>query len=85
MDFSTYVEVRDGKENVLGKEVLQLNSNRIPRGLVALERAFDNKERVFVSRIVDKINNLEEVNLGTSQEPKNVYIGKCLSPRIRKI
>lgn len=83
MDFSTYVDIRDGKENVLGKEVLQLKSNRIPRGLVALERAFDDKERTCFPKFVDKMSDFEEVNLGTSQVPKNVYIGKCLSQRSR--
>ena len=32
----------------------------------------------------DDAKDLEEVNLGTKETPKKVYIGKKLSPKIRK-
>lgn len=83
MDSSTYVDTVNGKDVIFGKEVLQLKSNRVPKGLVSLERAFDNKDKAFYAS-TDKTNDLEEVNLGTRIVPKKVYIGKCLSPRTRK-
>ena len=49
-----------------------------------LENAFDNQDR-FNSEVNDKKpKELEEVNLGTTETPKKVYIGKKISPEIRK-
>ena len=49
-----------------------------------LENAFDNQDR-FTSKVKDKkLEKLEEINLGTTKTPKKVYIGKKISPEIRK-
>lgn len=38
IDRNGLVEDNDGKETVLGQEVLQLKTNKIPKGLIELER-----------------------------------------------
>ena len=49
-----------------------------------LESKFDNYDR-FSSEVKDKKpEELEEINLGTTKDPKKVYIGKKLSPKVRK-
>ena len=73
----------DGKDTIFGNEVVQLKTNKIPRGLVVLETVFDNQDRSKVESKELDHENLEEVNLGTRESPKNVYIGKKLSPKIR--
>ena len=49
-----------------------------------LESTFDNQYS-FTSKVKDKkLEELEEVNLGTVEGPKNVYIGEMMSPKIRR-
>ena len=73
MDSSAFVEIVVGEEIVFGQEILQLKTNKLPKGLVMLESAFDNQDR-FTSKIKDKrIEELEEVNLGRVEAPKKVY------------
>ena len=83
IDCAAYVENIGGKDTIFGKEVVQLKTNKIPKGLVALETIFDNQDRAQVDTSKYDANNLEEVNLGTRETPKKVYIGKKLSSKIR--
>ena len=49
-----------------------------------LEITFDNQDR-FTTKVKDKKpGELEEVNIGMAEAPKRVYIGKKISPKIRK-
>ena len=45
IDCATYVENLNGKDTIFGQEVVQLNTNKIPKGLVVLETIFDNQDR----------------------------------------
>ena len=84
LDCSAFVETVDGKEIGFGQKILQLKTNKFPKGLVMLENAFDNQDR-FTSEVKDKnLEELEEVNLGRVEASKKVYIGKKISPEIRK-
>ena len=84
LDCSAFTEIIDGKKIVLGQEILQLKTNKLSKRLVMLENAFDNQDR-FISEVKDeKPEELEEVNLRTNETPKKVYIGKKISPKIRK-
>jgi len=85
IDFQAFVETIDGKETLVGKEIIQLRTNKIPRGLVALERAFDSKDKLVTRTSPTNKEDLEEINLGTSQAPQKVYIGKQLKPHIRSM
>lgn len=73
----------NGKDTIFGKEVVQLKNNRIPKGLVALETIFDNHDRSQIDTSKYDAKYLE-VNLGTKEMPKKVYIGKKLSPKVRQ-
>ncbi|KAH9289925.1 hypothetical protein KI387_034042, partial [Taxus chinensis] len=42
IDWEPMVCVTEGKETLFGKGIIQLKTNAIPRGLVALESNFDN-------------------------------------------
>ena len=42
LDCNDFVEVIDGKETFFGQEILQLKTNKLPKGLVVMESAFDN-------------------------------------------
>ena len=53
LDCSAFVEMVDGKEIVFGQEILQLKTNKLPKGLVMLESTFDNQDR-FTSKVKHK-------------------------------
>ena len=36
----------DGKQTIFGQEILQLKTSKVAKGLVVLESAFDNQDRV---------------------------------------
>ena len=84
MDCSDLVETIDGKETIFGQEVIQLKTNKVPKGLVVLENIFDNHDRTKGVVKDCKPQELEEVNLGTNEAPKKVYIGQNLSNKIKK-
>lgn len=45
IDCATYVANIDGKYIIFGREVVQLKTNKIPKGLAILETIFDNQDR----------------------------------------
>ena len=63
-------------------EIIQLQSNVIPRGLVTLESLFDKedkrKEKVEDTKYCNSLG-YEKVNIGSKEIPKMVLIGKYLS------
>ena len=69
----------NGKDTIFGKEVVQLKTNKIPKGLVALKTIFDNQDRSQIDISKYDAKDLEEVNLVTKETPKKVYIGKKIS------
>ena len=52
--------------------------------MVALETIFDNNDRSQIDISKYDAKDLEEVNLGTKETPRMVYIGERLSPKIRQ-
>ena len=46
MDYCHLVETIDGKETIFGQEVIQLKTKKVPKGLVILEKTFNNEDRV---------------------------------------
>lgn len=83
IDLTTYVENQDGKDTLFGKEILQLKSNKIPKGLVVLERIFDNQDRADLKSNPVTQEDIEKINLGSEHNPREVFIGKRLTPKIR--
>ena len=54
---------------------MQLKRNKVPKGLVVLESIFDNQDRVKSGVNDPKPQKIEEINIGTDEDPKKVYIG----------
>ena len=79
INFNDFVETSDGKESLFGKEVIQLKKNKIPTRLVALENVFDHHDIAQSKSNPSQFEEVEEVNLGTEQAPKKVFIGRKLS------
>jgi ribonuclease HI len=64
-------------------KIVQLPSNHIPKGLVPLERLFDNNDVVVKMRSSKENADLIDCNLGTEEEPKYVKLSKSLSENQR--
>lgn len=66
----------ESKEN---SEVLQLKNNSIPKGLIPLEKLFDQNDMFKSSKIQANEEEVESCNLGTSSLPKMIKSSKFLS------
>lgn len=82
MDWNAYVEEENSKGSLFRKDILQLKTNKIPRGLVELERLFDNKDMANFKPNTRSCEEVEKINLGSENNPREFYIGKKLTPKI---
>ena len=69
---------------IVGQEIIDLKTNHIPRGLVPLERLFDNNDIYVRSDGKVEAENTVDCNIGTPIDLKNVKISKSLPAEIRK-
>ena len=69
--------------SLCGKEILQLKSNAIPRGLVPLEKLFDHNDVAKDPKLVPNCDDVEEVNIGTATQPKIIKLSRALLPAAR--
>jgi hypothetical protein len=57
-----------------------LKNNIIPKGLVPLEKLFDENAKNL--KITASEEDVEECNIGTEENPKMVKLSKTLSPEV---
>jgi hypothetical protein len=70
-------------EKISNHHIVQLPSNRIPKGLVPLERIFDNNDvAVKAKKPVDEVD-ISECNIGTEEDPNHVKLSSSLSKEQR--
>ena len=67
-----------------GKEILQLKGNSIPRGLVPLKKLFDPNDVAKEPQLVPICEDVEDVNIGTEDQPKAIKISRTLSSEAKK-
>ena len=63
---------------------MQLKSNVIPRGLVPLERLFDQNDVAKGPKLNPDGDEVEEVNIGSATKPKIIRLSKKLPPEARQ-
>ena len=67
-------------ENILaGKEIIEMKTNHIPKGLVPLERLFDNNDVYLKPKNKMDRDNTIDYNIGAVEDPQFVKISKSLS------
>ena len=59
-----------------GKDIIQLKSNFIPRGLIPLEKLFDHNDVAKDPKVKPADNAIEDRNIGTKENPKIVKLSK---------
>lgn len=75
----------NGTEEVQSNQmdVLQLKNNIIPKGLIPLEERFDQDDVARKPTLQLTEKGVEEVNIGTTVNPKLVKLSKALPPKIK--
>ena len=62
-----------------GKDIIQLHSNFIPRGLIPLEKLFDQNDVAKDPKVKLADNVVEDKNIATEETPRVVKLSKNLS------
>ena len=70
--------------SIVDHEIMQLKNNCIPKGLVPLEKLFDNNDVAKSPGVKPSHKDVEDVNIGTEQEPKQVKISKKLPVEVKR-
>ena len=64
-----------------GKDIIQLKSNFKPRGLIPLEKIFDQNDVAKDPKVKPTDNAVEDKNIGTEENPRIVKLSKNLPAR----
>ena len=62
-----------------GKDIIQLKSNFIPRGMIPIEKLFEQNDVAKDPKVQPTKNVVEDQNIGTEETPKII---NC--PKVRK-
>jgi len=84
-DTSIDGEQDDGEldKEVNQMEVLQLKDNVIHKGLIPLEELFDQDDVACKPSLMPTEKGVEDVNIGTAENPKMVKLSKALPPQVK--
>jgi hypothetical protein len=69
---------------IAGRDIVQLKRNIIPKGLVPLEKLFDNNDVARSPKITVNEGDVEDCNIGTSEDPKIIKLSRNLSPEVKE-
>ena len=73
------VENKKFQESIADHKIIELKGNHLPKGLVPLEKLFNNHD-VLVKTMMQSIDeSVVNVNIGTRENPKYVEISKSLT------
>jgi hypothetical protein len=63
--------------------MLVLKNNQIPKGLIPLERLFDQNDMPLKSTLQPQPKEVEDCDVGTAKEPRIVKLTKYLPPEMK--
>jgi hypothetical protein len=69
------------KNKIAAYEIVQLSTNRIPKGLVPLERLFDNNDVAVKLQTAEKESDVFKYNVANEQDPRHVNLASHLSDK----
>ena len=76
---------KEGYLNVfVGKDIIQLKNNSIPKGLVPLEDLFDKNDVAKNPKVTPNSEEVEDFNIGIDVEPKMIKLSKALDSENRQ-
>ena len=71
------------QDKIANHRMLLLENNQIPRGLIPIERLFDQDYIPLKSTLQPQPEEVEDCNVGTNENPKMVKISKYLPTQIQ--
>jgi hypothetical protein len=77
------IEKQKLRRKIVAHEIVQLSTNRIPKGLVPLERLFDNNDVAIKLESGEKDSEVLQYNVASEQEPKYVNLASHLTEKQR--
>jgi hypothetical protein len=72
------------QNQIVDRDIVQLKKNIIPKGLVPLEKIFDNSDVARNPKTNSNDEDIEDYNTGTQEDPKIIKLSKTLSLEIKK-
>jgi hypothetical protein len=72
------------QNQIAGRDIVQLKNNIIPKGLVPLEKLFDENDVARNPKITANDEDVEDCNIGTQENPKIIKLSKTLSPEVKQ-
>ena len=66
------------KDSLGGRDIVQLKSNHIPKGLIPLESLFDQNDVARDPKVEPATDVVEDINSGTESDPKIIKLSKKL-------
>jgi hypothetical protein len=82
-DAATFTNDGYFKNHIVGKDIMQLKNSIIPKGLVPLEKLFDNNDVARGPKITINDEDVKHCNIGTQKYPKIIKLSKTLSPKVK--
>jgi len=71
------------REKIADHRMLVLKNNQIPKGLIPLERLFDQNDIPVKSTLYPQPEEVEDCDIGTKKEARIVKISKFLPPKVK--
>jgi hypothetical protein len=71
------------QEKIMNHRMLVLKKNQIPKGLIPLERLFDQNDMPLKSTLQPQPEEVEDCDIGTKEKPRIVKISKYLPPEMK--
>jgi hypothetical protein len=76
-------EPQEFREKIANHRMLVLKNNQIPKGLIPLERLFDHNDMPLKSTLQPQLEEVEDCDVGTKEEPMMVKISKYLPLEVK--
>lgn len=71
------------KTQIANHDIIQLFNNFIPKRLIPLEKLFDQNDVLRNPHSISLEDDIEEINIGTDEDIKNIKICASLDPEIK--
>jgi ribonuclease HI len=71
------------QEKIANHRMLVLKSNQIPKGLIPLERLFNQNDMPLKSNFQPQPEEVEDYDIGTKEEPRIVKISRYIPPKTK--
>jgi hypothetical protein len=62
------------QNQVVGRDIVQMKNNIIPKGFVPLERIFYKNDVAINPKIIANDEDIENCNIGTQEDPKIIKL-----------